>query len=131
MGGTSAADFFLNGQAAMFFSGIWKTPYLRQGKKFKWDVVMFPKGPTGKRGFWLGSACYGLSASSKHKEIGWKLIRFLTGEEAEKTFAATGFAVQYFGGFDTAFLMAAVIAFIGTVAMVLFVKSQPTRVAVP
>lgn len=93
MGGTSAADFFLNGQAAMFFSGIWKTPYLRQGQKFKWDVAMFPKGPTGKRGFWLGSACYGLSAFSKHKEMGWKLIRFLTGEEAEKTFAAAGFAV--------------------------------------
>ena len=41
--------------------------------------------------------------------------------------AATGFAVQYFGGFDTAFLLAAVIAFLGTVAMVLFVKSQPVR----
>ncbi len=98
MGGTSAADFFLNGQAAMFFSGIWKTPYLRQGKKFKWNVAMFPKGPTGKRGFWLGSACYGLSSSSKHKEMGWKLIRFLTGEEAEKTFAATGFAVPALRG---------------------------------
>ena len=93
MGGTSAADYFLNGQAAMFFSGIWKTPYLRQGKKFQWDVVMFPKGPTGKRGFWLGSACYGLSSSCANKEEAWKLIRFLTGEVAERTFAATGFAV--------------------------------------
>ena len=93
MGGTSAADFFLNGQTAMFFSGIWKTPYLRQGTKFKWDVAMFPKGPAGKRGFWLGSACYGMSSSSQHKDAAWKLIRFLTDEEAEKTFASTGFAV--------------------------------------
>ena len=45
--------------------------------------------------------------------------------------AATGFAVQYFGGFDTAFLLAAVIAFLGTVAMVLFVKSQPQSVRAP
>ena len=93
MGAMGSADTFLNGQAAMFFSGIWKTPYLRQIKNFQWDVAMFPKGPTGKRGFWLGSACYGLSSSSKNKEMSWKLIKFMTGEEAERTFAATGFAV--------------------------------------
>lgn len=93
MGGTSGADFFLNGQAAMFFSGIWKTPYLRQGQKFDWDVAMFPKGPTGKRGFWLGSACYGISSGSSRKEMAWKLIRFLTGETAERAFATAGFAV--------------------------------------
>ena len=93
MGAMGSADYFLNGQAAMFFSGIWKTPFLRQIKNFKWDVAMFPKGPTGKRGFWLGAACYGLSSSSKNKEMGWKLIKFMTGEEAETTFAGTGFAV--------------------------------------
>jgi len=96
MGAMGSADYFLNGQAAMFFSGIWKTPYLRQIKNFQWDVAMFPKGPTGKRGFWLGSACYGLSASSKNKPMAWKLIQFMTGEEAESSFAATGFAVPAF-----------------------------------
>jgi multiple sugar transport system substrate-binding protein len=93
MGGTSAADLFLNGRAAMFYSGIWKTPYFREGAKFQWDVAEFPKGPTGKRGFWIGSACYGISASSPHKDEAWKLVKFLTGEEAERTFASTGFAV--------------------------------------
>ncbi len=38
--------------------------------------------------------------------------------------AVTGFAVQYFDGFNSAFLLAAVIAAIGTLAMVVFVKPQ-------
>jgi MFS transporter, ACS family, hexuronate transporter len=41
--------------------------------------------------------------------------------------AVTGFAVQYFGGFDSAFLLSAAIAFVGTLAMVLFVKPQSVR----
>ncbi len=50
-------DLFINGNVAMFLSGIWKTPTFRQAKNFKWDVVMLPKGPGGNRAFrhgWIG-----------------------------------------------------------------------------
>jgi ACS family hexuronate transporter-like MFS transporter len=42
--------------------------------------------------------------------------------------AVTGFAVQYFGGFDSAFLLAAVIACLGTIAMAVFVKRRDQAV---
>lgn len=51
-----AEALFLNGQAAMFLSGIWKSPSLRDIKDFDWDIVMFPKGPEGKRGFASGGS---------------------------------------------------------------------------
>ena len=41
--------------------------------------------------------------------------------------AVTGFTVQYFGGFNSAFIVAAVIAFVGTITMVLFVNRQGER----
>jgi MFS transporter, ACS family, hexuronate transporter len=38
--------------------------------------------------------------------------------------AVTGFAVQYFGGFNSAFVMAAAVALVGTVAMLFFVNRR-------
>ena len=90
--GGGTANLFINGRAAMFFSGIWKAPLFRGIKEFDWDVAMFPKGPTGKRGFIMGIAGYGISSSSKHKDLAWKLVKFLGGGEAAAVFARSGLA---------------------------------------
>ena len=90
MGGMDASDLFLNGTAAMFHSGIWVTPKFRQAKKFNWDVVEFPKGPKGHRGFPLSAAGYGIDKTCKNPDMAYELVKFLAGEVGQKYMAATG-----------------------------------------
>jgi ABC-type glycerol-3-phosphate transport system substrate-binding protein len=89
-GGTT--DLFMSGKSAMFLSGIWKSPLFRGIQAFDWDVAMFPKGPTGKRGFVSGGSGYGICSQSRKKDLAWKLVRFLTGEKGQEVFARTGLA---------------------------------------
>jgi multiple sugar transport system substrate-binding protein len=90
MGGLGNSDLFMNGTAAMFFSGIWKTPYFRQIKDFEWDVVEVPLGPNGKRAFPMSAAGYGILKSSKNPELAYELVKYLSGETGQKLMAATG-----------------------------------------
>jgi multiple sugar transport system substrate-binding protein len=90
MGGMGSADMFISGRAAMFYSGIWKTPGFRAIKNFEWDVVMFPRGPRGGRGFPSGGSGYAIVKSAKNKEAAWKLITYLAGREGQIKLARTG-----------------------------------------
>ncbi len=90
--GGGPLDLFLNGQAALFFSGIWQAPRLRDITTFDWDCVLFPQGPTGKRGYRYAMSGYGMASTSKHKAEAWKLLKYLTGEEGQKGFAKSGLA---------------------------------------
>jgi multiple sugar transport system substrate-binding protein len=92
MGGVGAADLFVNGRAAMFLSGIWKTPYFRKTIKFDWDAQVFPEGPKGGRGYLLSGGGYSILKSTKHPLEAWKLLTFLAGEEGQKELAMTGLA---------------------------------------
>jgi ABC-type glycerol-3-phosphate transport system substrate-binding protein len=92
MGGVGAADLFVGGKAAMFLSGIWKTPYFRQTVKFDWDAQVFPKGPKGGRGWLISGGGYSILRTTKHPEEAWKLLTFLAGEEGQKELAQTGLA---------------------------------------
>jgi len=92
MGGVGASDLFMQGKAAMFFSGIWKAPFFREITAFKWDAVMFPKNNSGKRGFNLSGAGYAALKTTKHPEESWKLITFLSGEDGQRELAETGLA---------------------------------------
>jgi len=90
MGGVAATNLFINGTAAMLFSGIWITPQLRDIKGFDWDVALFPKGPDGKRGYANSGSGYGILSSSKNKKAAWELVRYISGVEGEKKMASTG-----------------------------------------
>jgi multiple sugar transport system substrate-binding protein len=89
-GGVGTSDLFLNGSAAMFLSGIWKTPMFRQIKGFKWDVVLMPHVPGVKRQVVGGSSGYGIVSTSHHKKEAWELIAFLSGPQGQAQFASTG-----------------------------------------
>jgi multiple sugar transport system substrate-binding protein len=90
MGGVAATNLFINGAAAMLFSGIWITPQLRDIKDFDWDVALFPKGPEGQRGYANSGSGYGILSSSKNKKAAWELVRYISGAEGEKKMASTG-----------------------------------------
>ncbi len=92
MGGVGSAEMFMQGKAAFFHSGIWKTPFFRQIKKYRWDAVLFPKAPGKKNGFLTSGGGYSILKSSKHHEEAWKLLTFLAGEEGQRELAQTGLA---------------------------------------
>lgn len=82
---------FASGRLAMFLSGIWETPLLRN-YKFKWDVAMFPKNKQGVRAFGTGGSGYAILRSSKHKKEAWEVIKALTGDEGQSRLAERGLA---------------------------------------
>lgn len=82
---------FSSGRLAMFLSGIWETPGLRN-YDFKWDVAMFPKNSKGVRAFGSGGSGYAILQSSKHKKEAWEVIKALTGPEGQKRLAEKGLA---------------------------------------
>lgn len=89
-GGVGTSDMFVNGRAAMFLSGIWKTPLFRGIKDFSWDVAMSPRVPGVERAVVGGSSGYGIVSTSKHKKEAWLLAAFLASAEGQGKFAATG-----------------------------------------
>lgn len=85
-------EMFMTGKIAMYGSGIWETPVFRDIKNFKWDVVMFPKGPQGKRGFATGGSGYAVSSSTKHPKLAYELLKIIAGEYGQKKLAQSGLA---------------------------------------
>ncbi len=83
---------FKTGKLAMYCAGIWETPQLRKGLSFDWDIVMFPKGPTGKRGFSSGGSGYGILKWCKNKDAAWKVLKMLASKDAMKDLASIGLA---------------------------------------
>ena len=83
---------FMTGRLAMFSSGIWETPGLRKITDFDWDVAMFPKGPTGIRGFGTGGSGYCILKDTKHPKEAFEVVKALTGRFAQTKLAQTGLA---------------------------------------
>src|SRR6185369_12682382 len=80
----------MTGRVAMFSGGIWKVPEFRNIKNFDWDVVEFPTGPKGKRGFPLSATGYSIVKTCKNPDVAYELVKFLAGAEGQKMMAATG-----------------------------------------
>lgn len=82
---------FASGRLAMFLSGIWETPGLRN-YNFEWDVAMFPKNANGVRSFGSGGSGYAILRTSKHKEAAWEVIKALTSPAGQEKLAERGLA---------------------------------------
>jgi len=87
-----AQQLFMTKRVAMFSSGFWEVPILRQITDFEWDVVMFPKGPQGQRAFGTGGTGYAMLKSSKHPELAWDVIKALADERGQARLAEMGLA---------------------------------------
>jgi ABC-type glycerol-3-phosphate transport system substrate-binding protein len=81
---------FMTGRLAMFSSGIWETPGLRKIADFDWDVAMFPKGPSGIRGFGTGGSGYCILKESAHPKEAFEVIKALAGKSAQEAMAQAG-----------------------------------------
>ncbi|HEY5039699.1 MAG TPA: sugar ABC transporter substrate-binding protein [bacterium] len=85
-----AEDMFMNGKIAMMASGIWHTPKFLKAKDLDFDVVEFPAGPKGLKGWSSGGSGYAMSKDSKNKDLAWMVIKEMTSEATLTQLAATG-----------------------------------------
>jgi multiple sugar transport system substrate-binding protein len=90
--GGSDRGLFVSGQLGMFQSSIGDLPDLRKeiGDRFGWDVVLFPKGPSGKRGFPTDVSGYAIYQMTGHPQEAWEVLKCLTGEAGQAMLADAG-----------------------------------------
>lgn len=89
VGSSWSGDAFGRQEAAMAFEGSWLTPYLQSAfPALPYGIAQLPRGPAGRSNF-LFTVAYVIPQGSRHVEAAWKLIEFLTSEEAQSqvTFA--------------------------------------------
>lgn len=83
VGSSWSGDAFGRQDAAMAFEGSWLTPYLQTTfPSLPYGVAELPRGPAGRSNF-LFTVAYVIPQTSRHVEAAWKLIEFLTSEEAQ------------------------------------------------
>ncbi|MBI1290844.1 extracellular solute-binding protein [bacterium] len=88
---TFGSNMFLTGRLAMSSEGSWMVKTFNEIESFQWDAVPLPRhkesvSPVNG----LGNSIY---SKSKHKELAWKLAKFLGSREYQENLAKTGTSV--------------------------------------
>ena len=86
------AQIFLQGRMAMYLSGRWMVPKIREEAQFDWDITKFPKGTKGSI-VQLDASGWAISKSSKHKKEALKLIEYLSSRQSIEAFTKSGLIV--------------------------------------
>lgn len=87
-----AGDSLAHGNAAMVIEGGWMIPFMKESApNVKYGIAKLPKGD--KEGDLAFTVAYVMSKNTKHKEAAAKVIKFLTGKEAQKMVADSGLAI--------------------------------------
>ena len=94
----TGASVFLTGNVGMAGPfGRWVVPSYRKipapGEPggFDWDFVSLPRGRTDAN--IVLTVSWSISAQSKHPEAAWRLVRALSGEDAQRRLASLGLAI--------------------------------------
>lgn len=89
VGSSTLAQMFLDGKIAMYLSGRWMYPKIKEKAKFNWTIVNFP----GNKGVPCDSSGWALSKNSKHKNSAKTFIKYLASEKSSEYFTETGLIV--------------------------------------
>jgi len=83
--GQQAAQLFPSGKLATSTAGTYSILGLGKtvGDKFAWDVVLFPKGPTGVRGYQGFVECMSIFSKSKQPDTAYNLVVAETSKETQ------------------------------------------------
>ena len=86
VGSSTLAQMFLDKKIAMYLSGRWMYPKIREKADFQWTIKSFPVGKSP-----LPCDCSGwaISKDSKHKDSAIKFVRYLSGEKSAEVFTKT------------------------------------------
>ena len=86
------AQMFLQGRLAMYLSGRWMVPKIREEAGFDWDIAQFPNGTKGSI-VQLDASGWAVSKSSKHKKEAMKLVEYLSSKDSIEKFTKSGLIV--------------------------------------
>ncbi len=89
IGSSTLAQMFLDKKIAMYLSGRWMYPKIKEKADFNWAVVNFP----GKNGVLCDSSGWAISKNSKHKNSAKKFVQYLSSEKSSEYFTETGLIV--------------------------------------
>jgi len=95
----SSYTIFSSQQAAMLLDTRYATGIYRKTideattGRFNWDVAPIPKHKDGILAGHSGSEAYCIAQNSRKKDLAWKFIEFMAGEEGSKAFAEAGFTL--------------------------------------
>ncbi|NOY08123.1 MAG: sugar ABC transporter substrate-binding protein [Spirochaetes bacterium] len=90
--GSGSFRAFKSGKVAMSGFAAWGRLPVRTVKDFDWDVVMYPNYK-GKIGGYMSGEAYLISASTKHPDEAYKLLKFTTTKEWETLQTASGSSI--------------------------------------
>lgn len=86
-GSSTQAQLFIDGKIALYLSGRWMYPMIKEKAKFSWDVITFPGIVP------LDASGWAIAKNSKHKNSAQKFVRFLASKENIRYFNTTGLIV--------------------------------------
>lgn len=104
LGTADAEDYFVSGKFGMFVDGRWEVPTLRKNMEIgSWNVAPLPvykeyneDGSVKVSGIAAGhSGSMGLAIAdgSKNKEAAWEFLKYVAGEQGQKSQSLAGFAI--------------------------------------
>lgn len=100
VGSSTLAQMFLDGRIAMYLSGRWMYPKIREKAKFNWMVINFPYGEIPQV---CDASGWAISKNSKHKKSALEFAQFLSSKKSIEYFTKTGLIVP--ARVDTAFFL--------------------------
>jgi multiple sugar transport system substrate-binding protein len=82
-------QMFLGERLAMWQTGTWGLQTMNSLVKdrFKWDMILMPKGPSGDRGGHLHADGFAVMQQSKHKELAYEFCKTICSEEYVRRYA--------------------------------------------
>ncbi|MGI8550985.1 MAG: ABC transporter substrate-binding protein [Dehalococcoidia bacterium] len=75
-------DLFLSGKLAMYRVNIGTKAAYTAVTKFKWNMTLPPKGPTGSRGTFAETDMMSITKFTKAKDQAWALLKWVTSKDA-------------------------------------------------
>lgn len=90
VGSSTLAQMFLDGKIAVYLSGRWMFPKIKEQAEFNWQIVAFPEGVAKQP---CDVSGWAISKSSKNKAAALKFVEYISSEKNAQYFAQTGLVV--------------------------------------
>lgn len=90
IGSSTLAQMFLDKKIALYLSGRWLYPKIKEQANFNWEIASFPQGKSKTP---CDSSGWAISKNSKHKDSAIKFVKYLSGQKGSEYFTKTGLIV--------------------------------------